>query len=718
MTHNIRREAVVAIGAGKKIAPVLERPDNFSEIFGQLVFNERVQKQRLPPSVFRSLQETIKLGRPIDPAIAETVATIMKDWAIEHGATHYTHWFQPMTGSTAEKHDSFITPTGGGETLSKFSGLELIRGESDASSFPSGGLRATFEARGYTAWDPTSPAFILRHPNGAMLVIPTLFVSWNGEALDKKIPLLRSIKAVGKQAIRILRMFGNKTALRVEAAMGAEQEYFLIDQRLAALRPDLLITGRTLFGARPPKGQELNDNYFGAIPERVLAFMTELEHELVLLGVPVKTRHNEAAPGQFELAPMYEAANLATDHQMLIMQLLKSIAARHGLLCLLHEKPFAGVNGSGKHNNWSLITDEGENLFSPGSDPWTNYQFLLFCTAVLRAVHKYGNLIRTSVCGAGNDQRLGGLEAPPSVISVVLGGTLDKIFEHLASGKFIPGGEISPLDLGLPELPVLARDASDRNRTSPFAFTGNKFEFRAVGASQNPAGSTTILNAVVADSLSYYADHLEKAITMGVDFKTAVQNLIVEEVRLHKDVLFSGDSYSDRWVKEAKKRGLSNLASTADCLPFIDDQETVDLLTRMNVYKESELKSRFGIVAENYITVVRIEANTALEMAGTQILPAALKYKKAIVDIMSTEIQKNVLIKLDHDIDHLIVLIAKLKEAVGKLNGGSLQKKANICRDFILPALQELRTAADDLEEIVNDEDWPLPTYTELLFMR
>lgn len=718
MTQNIRHEAVVAIGAGKKIAPVLEKPENFSAIFGQLVFNERVQKQRLPPSVFRSLQETIKLGRPIDPSIAETVATIMKDWAIEHGATHYTHWFQPMTGSTAEKHDSFITPTSGGETLSKFSGLELIRGESDASSFPSGGLRATFEARGYTAWDPTSPAFILRHPNGAMLVIPTLFVSWNGEALDKKIPLLRSIKTIGKQAIRILRLFGNKTALRVEAAMGAEQEYFLVDRRLAALRPDLLITGRTLFGARPPKGQELDDNYFGAIPERVLAFMTELEHELILLGVPVKTRHNEVAPGQFELAPMYEAANLATDHQMLIMQLLKSIAARHGFLCLLHEKPFAGVNGSGKHNNWSLITDEGENLFSPGANPWTNNQFLLFCTAVLRAVHLYGNLIRTSVCGAGNDHRLGGQEAPPSVISVVLGGTLDKIFEHLASGKFIPGGEISPLDLGLPELPVLARDASDRNRTSPFAFTGNKFEFRAVGASQNPAGSTTILNAIVADSLSFYADHLEKVVTMGKDFKTAVQNLIVDEVRLHKDVLFSGDSYSDQWVKEAQKRGLSNLASTADCLPYIDHPDTIALLTRMNVYKESELKSRFGVIAENYIMVVRIEANTALEMAGTLVLPAALKYKKEIADIMTTDLQKEILTDLDNAIDRLIVQIQELKGAVAQLINQSLQNQANACRDSVLPALQELRSAVDHLEEIVSDDDWPLPTYTELLFMR
>ncbi len=716
MSGNIRHETVVAIGAGRRVETESNQED-FTLLLGRLVFNEAVQKQRLPPSVFQSLQETIKLGRPINPAIAETVATVMKDWALEHGATHYTHWFQPMTGSTAEKHDCFITPTKNGGSLAKFSGLELIRGESDASSFPSGGLRATFEARGYTAWDPTSPAFILRYSSGATLVIPTLFVSWNGEALDKKTPLLRSNRAVGQQAVRILRLFGNTTVQKVDTSMGIEQEYFLVDRRLAMLRPDLLITGRTLFGAKPPKGQELDDNYYGAIPERVLAFMCEVERELVQMGVPVKTRHNEAAPGQFELAPVYESSNLATDHQMLTMRLLQSIAARHGFLCLLHEKPFAGVNGSGKHNNWSLITDQGENLFNPGKTPWMNDQFLLFCAAVLRAVHLYGDLLRTSVCGAGNDRRLGGNEAPPSIISVFFGGALDRIFEHLASGSFNPATEISPLDFGLPELPVLARDSGDRNRTSPFAFTGEKFEFRAVGSSQSPAGSTTVLNTIVADSLAVYADRLEKALTMGTDFRQEVKNLIVEEVREHGKVLFSGDSYSKEWTKEAAGRGLSNLPNTADCLPCIISRKSIELFTRMDVYKESELRSRYEILAENYTVIIGIEAQTALDIAVTKILPAALRYKNGIAGSVTSPLQKEMLAELDSGIDLLIARIKNFKLILAKEPKTKIQKQTEFCRDKILPEMEELRIAVDSLEKIVDDEFWPLPTYAELLFL-
>lgn len=718
MSSNIRHDTIVAIGSDRYETIGAETQDLIS-ISGSLVFNETVQQQRLPPSVFKSLQETIKLGRPINPAIAETVAAIMKDWALEHGATHYTHWFQPMTGSTAEKHDCFVTPSKNGGPLAKFSGLELIRGESDASSFPSGGLRATFEARGYTAWDPTSPAFILHYSSGATLVIPTLFVSWNGEALDKKTPLLRSIRAVGQQAVRILRLFGNTTVQKVESSMGIEQEYFLVDRRLAMLRPDLLITGRTLFGAKPPKGQELDDNYYGAIPERVLGFMCEVERELIKMGVPVKTRHNEAAPGQFELAPVYESSNLAADHQMLTMRLLKSIAPRHGFLCLLHEKPFAGVNGSGKHNNWSLITDQGENLFDPGRTPWLNNQFLLFCAAVLRAVHLHGDLLRTSVCGASNDCRLGGNEAPPSIISVFFGGTLDRIFEHLASGSFKSGEEISPLDFGLPELPVLARDSGDRNRTSPFAFTGEKFEFRAVGSSQSPAGSTTILNTIAADSLAYYADHLEKAVERGVDFRRAVQDLIVEEVRLHGKVLFSGDCYSKEWEKEAARRGLSNLPSTADCLPHIISPDSIELFTRMDVYKEAELRSRYEIIAENYVTVIRIEAQTALDIALTKIFPAAIRYKKEIAAAVSTSLQKDLTLELDQEIDLLLIAIKSLKEILNTngFESDSSQEQANFCRDAIIPAMAKLRIAVDSLEKIVGDEYWPLPTYTELLFL-
>ena len=724
MNANIRRETMVSIGSSSLNTPQKHEKrqkgkKDLSFLFGNLVFNERIQRQRLPITVFRSLQRTIKQGTPLDPTIAETIASTMRDWAIEHGVTHFTHWFQPMTGSTAEKHDCFITPLEGGESLSKFSGLELIRGESDASSFPSGGLRATFEARGYTAWDPTSPAFILRHPNGGTLVIPTIFVSWTGDALDKRTPLRRSNRAIGQQAIRILRLFGNTTATRVDSTLGAEQEYFLVDRRLAALRPDLMVTGRTLFGARPPKGQELDDNYFGSIPERVLAFMTELEQELLMIGVPVKTRHNEAAPGQFEFAPMFEKAIIATDHQMLVMQFLKTVAARHGFTCLLHEKPFAGVNGSGKHNNWSLTTDEGDNLFDPGATPGSNAQFLIFCAAVIRAVHKYGDLLRFSVSSAGNDLRLGGNEAPPAIISIFFGGVLDDIFKEIASGKFTSGVPLDPLDFGLPELPPLARDSGDRNRTSPFAFTGNKFEFRALGSSENPATSTTFLNTIVAESLSYIADRLEKAVADGENFKTAVQNLIVEIVKKHKKILFDGDCYSEDWKKEAVRRKLPNLATTADCLPVLISPASIDLFTRMRVYTETELRSRFEISTENYTTIVGIETLSALEISGTMILQAALKYKKDLQQAATTLIQKSLLEELDDCIDDLVIQHRNVREVYmhRPQNNRTIEAAEYSCHT-IRPALEKLRDAVDHLEEIVDDAYWPLPTYTELLFSR
>ncbi|MDR1385899.1 MAG: glutamine synthetase III [Planctomycetaceae bacterium] len=717
MSTNIRRNALLEISSERLGVAAADAPSiDINAIFGKYSFSENVQKERLSPKVFRSLQETIRKGKRLDPGIADEVASAMLKWALELGATHYTHWFQPMTGSTAEKHDCFVEPRGDGLPIAKFRGSELIRGEPDASSFPSGGLRATFEARGYTAWDPTSPAFILKHKNGATLVIPTLFVSWTGEALDKKTPLLRSGAALQEQALRILRLFGNKTASRIESTMGAEQEYFLVDRRLAALRPDLLVTGRTLFGAKPPRGQELEDNYFGAIPERVLTFMTEVESELLLLGVPIKTRHNEVAPGQYELAPLFETANLATDHQMLIMRTLKSIAARLGFFCLLHEKPFAGVNGSGKHNNWSIGTDEGENLLEPGDTPGENAQFLVFCTAVIRAVHKYGHLLRMSVCGAGNDHRLGANEAPPAIISIFLGGALDEVYNGLAEGSITPGTKKDPIEIGVELLPPISRHSGDRNRTSPFAFTGNKFEFRAVGSSQSPAGSTTVINTIVAESLDYIATKLEAAVAQGQDLKSAVQNLIVEEVKQHKDVIYTGDCYTQAWKEEAAKRGLPNLVSTADCLPHINSKEAVELFTKYKIYTETELNSRFEIIGENYLHVVSIETATALEVAGTLILPAVFKYKSKLQSVTTTTAQKALLNKLDGQLDALITALDSLREKKEAFPDSCTQTKANYVRDCILPALAELRKAVDTLEESVDDNVWPLPTYTELLF--
>ena len=738
MSTNIRREVVVAIGTGRSPASLptgIPAPatstdsvgdtigESLGHLFGKLVFSEDVQRQKLPANVFRSLCDTIRSGSPINPEHIDTIAAVMRDWAIDHGATHFAHWFQPMTGSTAEKHDCFITPTNGSRLMGKFSGVELIRGEPDASSLPSGGLRATFEARGYTTWDPTSPAFILRHARGATLVIPTIFMSWTGEALDMKTPLLRSIRAVGEQSLRILRFFGNKTAQRVDATMGAEQEYFLIDRRLTALRPDIRITGRTLFGARPPKGQELEDNYFGAIPERVLAFMSELEQELLLLGVPVRTRHNETAPGQFELAPVFETANLATDHQMLVMQLLRTVAARHGFRCLLHEKPFAGVNGSGKHNNWSLVTDEGENLFDPGESPESNFRFLVFCAAVMRATHLHGNLLRVCVCGAGNDYRLGAAEAPPAIMSMFLGRTLDEIFEQFAATDTISSQHWSayhaePIRTGIMEFPTLHRDDNDRNRTAPLAFTGNKFEFRAVGASQNPAGSTTMINTIVAESLDWIATRLEESMAAGADHTSAIRSLLAETARDHAAILYAGDCYSEEWREESARRGLPNIVSSADCLPHINSDSSVAMFTKYGVYSESELNSRFEIIAEEYVTRVRIEASCAIRMAETMILPAALRYKRDLATAATTKTQQSLVTGIDAMIDTLIVRLRELKSLYEIRPEWTKQQRADHCRAVLLPGLARLREVVDMLESTVDDELWPLPTYAELLFSR
>ncbi|MDO4575776.1 MAG: glutamine synthetase III [Planctomycetia bacterium] len=731
---NARGKAIESISSNTPIRGgiVDYRQHSFVERYATYVFHEEVQRKRLPAKVFQSLQQTIKKGAELDASIADSVATAMRDWAMEHGATHYSHWFQPLTGSTAEKHDSFLSPTDSLKALARFSGSELIRGESDASSFPSGGLRATFEARGYTAWDPSSPAFILKNPNGATLVIPTMFVSWTGESLDRKTPMLKSLNALNKHALRVLRVFGNTRTQRVECTLGVEQEYFLIDKRLAALRPDLLVVGRTLFGARPSKGQELDDNYFGAIPERVLAFMTEVESELMLLGVPIKTRHNEVAPGQYELAPTFETTNLALDHQMLVMQLLRQVAKRHGLLCLLHEKPFAGINGSGKHNNWSIGTDDGENLLEPGDTPGSNAQFLIFCAAVCRAVHRYSKLLRLSIASAGNDFRLGAAEAPPAIISIHLGHVLTDVFQMLVEGDTperpaLPEkksrrrklDEDFPIHIGLPMIPRLQRDTGDRNRTSPFAFTGNKFEFRAVGSSQNSSAAITVLNTIVAESLDFIATRLEEARTIGGDFAMAVRKLLVEMIQEFQPVLFDGDNYSMDWLAESERRGLPNLRNTVDCLPVLTEPASIELFWKYGVYTEAELFGRQEILAEIYGTTIGIEAATMLKMSQTMILPAVMKYKRNLQGVADTPTQKRVLDELNDKIDLLITGIDTLKNCVAALRPDmSHMEKAIYCRDSVLSAMYALRVIVDYLEGMTDDALWPLPSYLELLFLR
>ncbi len=724
-SSNVRQQAIQSIVSTKHKLDLFDfKTTPMQDLFGSLVFSEDVMKKRLPKPIYKSILKTIKHGAPLDASIADAIAVAMKDWALEHGATHYTHLFQPMTGITAEKHDSFLSPDGEGGAMAEFSGKELVKGEPDASSFPSGGLRATFEARGYTAWDPTSPAYIAEHPNGSTLVIPTAFLSWTGEALDKKTPLLRSMEALSTQAIRILKIFG-KHANHVFTSVGAEQEYFLIDKSFYYARPDLVTCGRTLFGCPPPKGQELEDQYFGSIPERVLACMADGEAQLFRLGVPVKTRHNEVAPSQYELAPIYENSNLATDHQNLVMEILRKTAEKYGLVCLLHEKPFAGINGSGKHNNWSMATDAGENLLNPGDNPHDNAQFLVFCVATVRAVAKYSEILRLSIASANNDHRLGANEAPPAIISVFLGDQLQDIFDQLEKGKPSSSKQGGTFITGVSVLPPLPKEAGDRNRTSPFAFTGNKFEFRAVGSSANVSGANTVLNTIVAESLDYIATKLEAEVNGGKDLNTAIQSLLPGIVKESKKVLFNGNGYGEEWHKEAAKRGLPNHKSTVDVLPVVIRKDTKELFAKYKVYTEKELDSRFNILAEAYVKAVNIESNTTLMMAKTMILPAALRYQKEVGESIAAA--KAAGASAAGGLESFGLLVSSINELTKAIAG--LDKVAHHhdadgyahakhMREQVLPAMLEVRKAADTLEGMVADDLWPLPTYREMLFIK
>ena len=695
-----------------------------SEIFGANVFSDAVMKDRLPKSVYKALQATIKQGKPLDPSIADAVALAMKDWAIEKGATHYAHVFYPLTGLTAEKHDSFLTPTGDGDAIAEFSGKELIQGEPDASSFPSGGLRATFEARGYTAWDPTSAAYILDNPNGTTLCIPTAYCSWTGEALDKKTPLLRSMQAVDKQARRVLALFGHKDVGPITASAGPEQEYFLIDRNFFFARPDLVVTGRTLFGAKPPKGQEFEDQYFGAIPERVLACMLETERELFKLGVPVKTRHNEVAPSQYEIAPLYENANIATDHQQSIMQMLTRVAQKYGMACLLHEKPFQGINGSGKHVNWSLGCRLG-NLLEPGESPHANMQFLVFCAAVIRAVHLHADLLRAVVASSGNDHRLGANEAPPAIISIFLGEQLTDIFEQFEQGRATSSKSMGTLTVGVDTLPPLPKHAGDRNRTSPFAFTGNKFEFRAVGASQSIAGPLVALNTIMAESLDAVATELERA-TGGDASKlpAAVTALLQRIISEHKAVIFNGNGYSQEWHAEAARRGLPNFRTTPEALDQLVAPKNLAVFAKYGVLSEREMRSRYEIYMERYCKDINAEGQAALQIAKTMILPAAYRYQGELVD---TAAKMQGLGQKPHmgTLDKLTKLVGALEQRIDALEAtldhhgdGDLRREAGHFHDVVIPALASLREAADQVESILPDDLWPLPTYREMLFIK
>ena len=689
------------------------------EYFGSMVFDDRVMKARLSADVYRSLRKTIDEGTKLDLSVANAVAAAMKDWAVEKGATHFTHWFQPMTGITAEKHDSFISPAPDGRVILEFSGKELIKGEPDASSFPSGGLRATFEARGYTAWDPTSYAFV----KGKTLYIPTAFCSYGGEALDKKTPLLRSMEALNRQAMRILHLFGNEDVKCVRTSVGPEQEYFLVDAELYKRRPDLIFTGRTLFGARPPKGQELDDHYFGTIKPRVAAYMEDLNQELWKLGILAKTEHNEVAPAQHELAPIYTTTNLATDHNQLTMEIMQTVAARHGMVCLLHEKPFAGVNGSGKHNNWSISTDTGVNLLSPGETPHENAQFLLFLCAVIQAVDDYQDLLRTSVATAGNDHRLGANEAPPAVVSIFLGDELTAVLKSIESDAPYQGTERTRMKLGVPVLPRFLRDTTDRNRTSPFAFTGNKFEFRMLGSSNSIACANIMLNSAVADTLRKFADRLE-----GVeDFDAAIHSLIQDTLRDHKRIIFNGNGYDDAWLQEAERRGLANLRTTPDCVPCLLEQKNMEMLTGLGVYTKAELESRYEITMENYCKTVSIEALTMVDMAHRDILPAVESYtarvassaaaKKAADPELLCVYEKDLVRRLSGLTDRIAGQTEALERLMAELQTES-DVTATACRirDEVLPAMSALRAAADEAETLTASECWPYPTYGDLLF--
>ncbi|SHJ53295.1 L-glutamine synthetase [Thermoclostridium caenicola] len=689
-----------------------------SGVFGSAVFSDTVMQERLPKPIYKKLKKTIKEGLPLDPDVAEVVACVMKDWAVEMGATHFTHWFQPLTGVTAEKHDSFLSPTGDGKAIMEFSGKELIKGEPDASSFPSGGLRATFEARGYTAWDCTSPAFV----KDKTLYIPTAFCSYTGEALDLKTPLLRSMEALSKQALRILKLFGDTTTKRVVTTLGPEQEYFLVDKEYFLKRKDLVYTGRTLFGAKPPKGQELEDHYFGIIKEKVSRFMHDLDAELWKLGVSAKTKHNEVAPAQHELAPVFATTNIATDHNQLTMEIMKKVADRHGLACLLHEKPFAGVNGSGKHNNWSISTDDGKNLLDPGTTPSENAQFLIFLVAVIKAVDEYADLLRFSVASAGNDHRLGANEAPPAIMSIFLGDELTSVIEQIETGVVKNNGTSRTLEIGVSTLPVLPKDTTDRNRTSPFAFTGNKFEFRSVGSSQSIATPNFIINTIVAETLSQIADRLEKA----EDFQAEVNAVVKEIIKNHKRIIFNGNNYSEEWVAEAERRGLPNLKTTVDAIPALIAEKNVKVLEKHGVLNAAEVHSRYEICLENYIKTIRIEALTMIEMASRQILPACMAYTGKVASTVASLNAAGADASFAKDeLDKLVSLTSSLKAAIDKLGAkleevdaheGDSLAHARAYKDVIIPQMNELRDVADKLETVVDASLWPIPTYGDLLF--
>ena len=697
---------------------------NVSEIFGANVFNDNVMRARLPKAVYKELQKTIELGKELNPAIADTVANAMKDWAVENGATHYTHWFQPMTGITAEKHDAFINPTGDGKVMLEFSGKELIKGEPDASSFPSGGLRATNEARGYTAWDCTSPAFLKESPDGStILCIPTAFSSYTGEALDKKTPLLRSMEAINKQTLRILRLFGNTTATKIITYVGAEQEYFLIDKKDYDKRKDLIFTGRTLFGAMPPKGQELDDHYFGAVKTRVLSYMHDLNIELWKLGISAKTQHNEVAPCQHELAPVYGTTNVGTDHNQLIMETMKKVAERHDLACLLHEKPFAGVNGSGKHNNWSMCTDDGQNLLEPGKTPHDNIQFLLFLTAILKAVDEHADLLRLSAAATGNDHRLGADEAPPAIISVYLGEQLDDVLEQLdTTGEATSSIKGKRFESGVATLPSFRQDATDRNRTSPFAFTGNKFEFRMVGSTQSTGTPNTIINTIVADALCQIADDLEQA----EDFEMAVRDKIKELIAKHKRIVFNGNGYSEEWVEEAARRGLPNIKSMVDAVEAYKKPENIALFEKYGVLNKVEMESRAEIYYENYAKQINIETKTMLDMARKQIIPAVMKYAgdlaKGANEVkamgMDVSVQEGILKQITTELKNLVDAVEALDAIDDKARAmeDNMEAAAKCFHSDVFPAMEAVRVPADKLEDLVDKAYWPFPQYEDMLF--
>lgn len=693
---------------------------NVPEIFGSMVFNDAIMRDKLPKDIYKSLKKTIEAGRELDISIANVVAIAMKDWAIEKGATHYTHWFQPLTGITAEKHDSFISPQSDGRVIMEFSGKELIKGEPDASSFPSGGLRATFEARGYTAWDPTSYAFV----KDGVLCIPTAFCSYGGEALDKKTPLLRSMETLNEQALRILRLFGNTAVKRVATTVGPEQEYFLVDRDVYNKRRDLIYCGRTLFGAMAPKGQEMDDHYFGAILRRVQAYMEDLNDELWKLGIMSKTEHNEVAPAQHEMAPIFDTANIAIDHNQITMEIMKNVAKRHNMVCLLHEKPFAGVNGSGKHNNWSMVTDEGVNLLEPGKSPHENAQFLLFLTAIIKAIDEYQDLMRVTIASAGNDHRLGASEAPPAIMSIFLGDDLEEILECIDKGTSYKNQGAGRMEIGVHVLPSFPKDTTDRNRTSPFAFTGNKFEFRSCGSSMSVSGPNTILNTIVAEELRQFADELEQA----DDFTDALNDLIKRTIHEHKRIIFNGDGYSEEWKKEAHRRGLLNLPTTVDAMPTVLDRKNIELFERHHIYTEPEVRSRYEIQLDVYSKTINIEALTMIEMARRQILPAvnkyvsrlaqAVTYKQTANPLLQNSFEKDLLNKLSTLEDKAYAQVNELQKLVDKAPSYDSDnlKCAVYYKDKIIPAMNKLRSYCDEMEVNTASDVWPFPTYGELLF--